>query len=58
VFEINQDLMGVLSRLIPACTTPECKAFLVGGFVRDWLVGRDTVDLDIAVSGDSLAIAQ
>jgi len=58
VFEINQDLMGVLSRLTPVCTAPECKAFLVGGFVRDWLVGRDTIDLDIAVSGDSLAIAQ
>ena len=58
VFEINQDLMGVLSRLAPVCTTPECKAFLVGGFVRDWLVGRDTIDLDIAVSGDSLAIAR
>jgi poly(A) polymerase len=58
VFEINQDLMGILTRLSPVCTSPECKAFLVGGFVRDWLVGRDTSDLDIAVSGDSLAIAQ
>jgi len=58
VFEINQDLMGILTRLSPICTALGCKAYLVGGFVRDWLVGRDTVDLDIAVSGDSLAIAQ
>jgi len=58
VFEINQDLMGILSRLSPICTALECKAYLVGGFVRDWLVGRDTSDLDIAVNGDSLAIAQ
>ena len=58
VFEINRDLMGVLTRLTPVCTALECKAYLVGGFVRDWLVGRDTVDLDIAVNGDSLAIAQ
>jgi poly(A) polymerase len=58
VFEISHDLMGILTRLSPVCTFPECKAFLVGGFVRDWLVGRDTADLDIAVSGDSLAIAQ
>jgi poly(A) polymerase len=58
VFEINQDLMGILNRLSPVCTSPECKAYLVGGFVRDWLVGRDTSDLDIAVNGDSLAIAQ
>jgi poly(A) polymerase len=58
VFEINQDLMGILTKLSPFCRYPECKAYLVGGFVRDWLVGRDTSDLDIAVSGDSLAIAQ
>ena len=57
VFEINQDLMGILNRLSPVCTA-ECKAYLVGGFVRDWLVGRDTSDLDVAVNGDSLAIAQ
>jgi poly(A) polymerase len=50
--------MGILTRLSPVCTFPECKAYLVGGFVRDWLVGRDTADLDIAVNGDSLAVAQ
>ena len=58
VFEINPDLMGILTRLSPICTYPECKAYLVGGFVRDWLMGRETTDLDIAVSGDSLAVAQ
>ncbi len=58
MFEIDADLMGILTKLSPVCTFPECKAYLVGGFVRDWLVGRDTTDLDIAVSGDSLAIAQ
>ncbi|MHB8084738.1 MAG: CCA tRNA nucleotidyltransferase [Dehalococcoidia bacterium] len=58
MFEIDEDLKGILTKLSPVCTFPECKAYLVGGFVRDWLVGRDTTDLDIAVSGDSLAIAQ
>ena len=58
VFEINQDLMGILNRLSGVCAAPECKAYLVGGFVRDWLVGRDTSDLDIAVSGDPLSTAQ
>jgi len=58
VFEIDRDLMGILSKLSPVCSTPDCKAYLVGGFVRDWLIGKDTTDLDIAVSGDSLAIAQ
>ncbi len=58
VFVINVDLMGILSRLSPICTPPDCKSYLVGGFVRDWLVGRDNADLDIAVSGDALAVAQ
>ena len=50
--------MVILTKLSSICTYPECKAYLVGGFVRDWLVGRSTADLDIAVSGDSLAVAQ
>ena len=41
VFEISRELMGILSGLSPICTLSECKAYLVGGFVRDWLVGRD-----------------
>ena len=33
-------------------------SFLVGGFVRDALLGRDTADVDIAVDGDALETAQ
>ncbi|MFB0559532.1 MAG: CCA tRNA nucleotidyltransferase [Dehalococcoidales bacterium] len=33
------------------------KSYLVGGFVRDVLLGRDTVDIDIAVASDVLKIA-
>ncbi len=33
------------------------KAYLVGGFVRDALLGRTTADIDIAVSGNALEIA-
>jgi poly(A) polymerase len=32
-------------------------AYLVGGFVRDTLLGRDTDDIDIAVNADALATA-
>jgi tRNA nucleotidyltransferase/poly(A) polymerase len=31
---------------------------VVGGFVRDWLLDRQTADIDIAVGGDALNIAQ
>jgi len=34
------------------------KPYLVGGFVRDVLLGRDTADIDIAVAQDAVEIAQ
>jgi poly(A) polymerase len=33
------------------------EAYVVGGWVRDALLGRDTADIDIALAGDALAIA-
>ncbi len=33
------------------------QSYLVGGFVRDMLLGRDTADIDIAVAADALEIA-
>ena len=33
------------------------QSYLVGGFVRDMLLGRDTADIDIAVAADALKIA-
>ncbi len=33
-------------------------SYLVGGYVRDTLLQRDIVDIDIAVSGDALILAQ
>jgi poly(A) polymerase len=35
----------------------EIPAFIVGGFVRDTLLGRDTDDIDIAVDADALEVA-
>ncbi len=50
--------MRILTKLSPVCASTGCKAYLVGGFVRDWLMGKDTCDLDIAVGGDALIVAQ
>ncbi|MBR9975113.1 MAG: HD domain-containing protein [Bacteroidetes bacterium] len=33
------------------------RAYVVGGYVRDLLLGRGTTDIDIAVSGDGVAFA-
>jgi poly(A) polymerase len=38
-------------------TGHKIKSYLVGGIVRDMLLGRETADIDIAVNGDALKIA-
>ena len=45
-----------MDRILPALDgAPPC--FLVGGAVRDLLLGRQPVDIDIAVEGDAEAVA-
>ena len=35
-----------------------CECFLTGGLVRDWLLGRPTRDIDLAVSRQALTLAR
>jgi len=53
------DLAGLrgMDRLLPALDGL-APAFLVGGAVRDLLLGRSTVDLDVAIEGDARAVAR
>jgi tRNA nucleotidyltransferase (CCA-adding enzyme) len=51
-----RDIPG-MDRLLPALDGLD-PAFLVGGAVRDLLLGRPTVDLDVAVEGDARAVAR
>src|SRR5947208_15725938 len=46
-----------MDRLLPALDALE-PGFLVGGAVRDLLLGRGTVDLDVAIEGDARAVAR
>ncbi|SVB43292.1 uncharacterized protein METZ01_LOCUS196146, partial [marine metagenome] len=34
------------------------RAFLVGGSVRDLILGKDQVDLDVVIEGDGMDVAQ
>ncbi|MFC2050836.1 CCA tRNA nucleotidyltransferase [Chloroflexota bacterium] len=56
--DINQDLLGLLTKVSAILTQKNCPSYVVGGFVRDWLLDRRTADIDIAVCGDALSIAQ
>lgn len=48
----------LLARVSQILTERDVRSYLVGGFVRDALLGRATADIDIAVSGDALETAQ
>ena len=47
-------LLNEISRFLAGKNIP---AFIVGGFVRDMLLGRATADIDIAVAADALEVA-
>ncbi len=47
----------ILTRVSHFLTEQGIQSYLIGGFVRDLLLGRDTADIDIAVAADALEIA-
>ena len=54
---IKPKTLLLLTRVSNFLTEQGIKSYLVGGFVRDMLLGRDTADIDIAVATDALEIA-
>jgi len=47
----------LLARIAYFFQQHDYQAYIVGGFVRDWLLKRHTADVDIAVAGNALEIA-
>ena len=54
---IAPEAQSMLIKLSGLLKTGDIHAYLVGGFVRDVLLGRDTADIDIAINADVLKIA-
>lgn len=48
---------GLLKRIGHIASARKMNASAVGGCVRDWWLGRATVDLDVAVEGDAVNVA-
>lgn len=61
-YPFNLALIGELSlnlirKIASYLETGGVEAYLVGGFLRDALLGRDTNDIDLAINADALEIA-
>src|SRR5690349_14307802 len=58
--EINctQQELSLLHKIARAAEKMGVETFLVGGFVRDKILGRATTDADIVCVGDGIALAQ
>ena len=54
---VDTQAQSLLTQLADYFKKQDVHAWLVGGFVRDALLGRDTADIDIAVDTDVLKIA-
>jgi poly(A) polymerase len=51
-------LIVTLDKLYELLSQQNHCGYIVGGFIRDWLLGRQTNDIDIAVNGNAITVAE
>ncbi len=56
-FTKKRHLPATLAEIAHLLASQGRQGYIVGGFIRDWLLGRKTNDIDIAVSGAAIAVA-
>ncbi len=54
---VKPEAARLLTKISRFLTEEGIPAYLVGGFVRDMMLGRETADIDIAVAADALSVA-
>ncbi len=54
---IEPGALSILTAVSDFLAGQKLKSYLVGGFIRDSLLGRDTADIDIALAADTLEVA-
>jgi poly(A) polymerase len=54
----SAELLQLLTLIASITNRNEFRAYLVGGFVRDWILERETVDIDFTIRGDVSLVAQ
>jgi tRNA nucleotidyltransferase (CCA-adding enzyme) len=55
---LSRDEIGLLQEIGALADELGCKAFVVGGYVRDLLLRISTVDIDVVVEGNGIAFAK
>jgi poly(A) polymerase len=55
--QIDPEALSILVKVDQFLSERQIESYLVGGFVRDSLIGRSTGDIDVAVSADVLKMA-
>ena len=53
----TQKELAILNKIAEAAATLHMPCYLIGGFVRDKIIGRSTKDMDIVCLGDGIALA-
>ena len=54
----NDKELFILKKIATAAAELDMPCFLIGGFVRDKILGRPTKDIDIVCVGDAIELAQ
>jgi poly(A) polymerase len=52
------NLLADLAKISHLLAIQKKQGYIVGGFIRDWLLKRETNDIDIAVNGDAITIGR
>lgn len=55
---LPEDVRGAIREIGALAEEQEIRAYVVGGFVRDMLLGRRNLDVDVVVEGDGIAFAE
>jgi len=55
--ELPAEVMHIIRRLAKLAEERHVKAYLVGGFVRDLLLGARNLDVDLVIEGDAIGFA-
>ncbi|MEE9226862.1 MAG: CBS domain-containing protein, partial [Acidobacteriota bacterium] len=56
--KISPRILTILHAVRPLAETMELRPYLVGGLVRDLLLGRENTDVDLVVEGDGILFAR